>query len=189
MSDNVDDLDLKIVFELQENGRATITELADKVGSSRPTVTNRLKRLLDEDIVLVTGGVNMTKFGYKMACIGLEVTSSETRKDLEGFLTHCPRVINIFRTTDKANLHVALWGEDDRALQSTVETMRDAENVDVVYAHYLGTPIYGEVPIRVFSKDGTVSPCEKNCVECLRYQNVWCPGCPISSYYRNPMLE
>jgi len=51
MSDNVDDLDLKIVFELQENGRATITELADKVGSSRPTVTNRLKRLLDEDIV------------------------------------------------------------------------------------------------------------------------------------------
>lgn len=189
MSDNIDDLDLKIVLELQENGRATITELADKVGSSRPTVTNRLKRLLDDDVVLVTGGVNMAKFGYKMACIGLEVTSGETRKELEGCLIHCPRVVNLFRTTDKANIHVALWGEDDKALHSTVEAMRDAENVDVVYAHYLGTPIYGDVPVKVYSNEGKVPPCERICAECLRYQNVWCPGCPISSCYRNPMLK
>jgi len=52
MKDNIDDLDLKIVLQLQEDGRATITELAEKVGSSRPTVTNRLKRLIDEDLVL-----------------------------------------------------------------------------------------------------------------------------------------
>jgi len=118
MSDNIDDLDLKIVLQLQENGRATITELAEKVGSSRPTVTNRLKRLIDEGLVIVTGGLNMSKFGYKMACIGLEVKSSETRVELEECLTHCPRVINMFRTTGKANLHIALWGEDDRALNS-----------------------------------------------------------------------
>jgi DNA-binding Lrp family transcriptional regulator len=108
MSDNIDDLDLKIVLQLQENGRATITELAENVGSSRPTVTNRLKRLIDEDLVIVTGGVNMAKFGYKMACIGLEVKSSETRAELEECLSHCPRVINIFRTTGTANLHMAL---------------------------------------------------------------------------------
>ncbi|MCK4438526.1 winged helix-turn-helix transcriptional regulator, partial [Candidatus Bathyarchaeota archaeon] len=87
MSDNIDDLDLKIVLQLQENGRATITELAEKVGSSRPTVTNRLKRLIDKGIVIVTGGVNMSKFGYKMACIGLEVKSSETRAEFEEGLT------------------------------------------------------------------------------------------------------
>lgn len=189
MSDNIDDLDLKIVLQLQENGRATITELAEKVGSSRPTVTNRLKRLIDKGIVIVTGGVNMSKFGYKMACIGLEVKSSETRAEFEEGLTHCPRVINMFRTTDKANLHLALWGEDDKALHSTVEAMREAPNVDVVYAHYLGTPIHGVIPVKVYSKEGGMPPCEKNCTECHRYENVWCPGCPISSAYRNPMLK
>ena len=188
MSDNFDELDLNIVLQLQDNGRATITELAEKVGSSRPTVTNRLKRLLDEDIVIVTGGVNMVKFGYKMACVGLEVKSSEARADLEECLTYCPRVINMFRTTGKANLHLALWGEDDRALNSTVETMRDAENVDVVYAYYLGTPIHGEVPINVYSNEDDMPPCERDCTNCHRYENVWCPGCPISSAYRNPML-
>ena len=189
MKDNVDNLDLKIALQLQEDGRATITELADKVGSSRPTVTNRLKRLIDEGIVIVTGGVNMAKFGYKMACIGLEVKSSEARAEFEECLTHCPRVINMFRTTGKANLHVALWGEDDKALNSTVEGMRDAEKVDVVYAYYLGTPIHGDVPVKVYSNDGGTPPCEKNCKDCHRYKNVWCPGCPISSSYRNPLLK
>jgi len=189
MSDNIDDLDLKIVLQLQENGRATITELAEKVGSSRPTVTNRLKRLIDEGLVIVTGGVNMAKFGYKMACIGLEVKSSETREELEKCLTHCPRVINMFRTTGKANLHMALWGEDDKALNSTVEGMRDAPNVDVVYAYYLGTPIHGDVPVKVYSNDGGTPPCEKKCTDCQRYENVWCPGCPVSSCYRNPLLK
>lgn len=189
MSDNFDELDLKIVLQLQENGRATITELAEKVGSSRPTVTNRLKRLIDEGTVIVTGGVNMSKFGYKMACIGLEVKSSETRAEFEECLTLCPRVINMFRTTGKANLHMALWGEDDRALHSTVEAMRDAENVDVVYAYYLGTPIHGDVPVKVYSNDGGMPPCEKLCTDCHRYENAWCPGCPISSAYRNPLLK
>lgn len=189
MGEEIDELDLKIVLQLQENGRATITELADKVGSSRPTVTNRLKRLMDEEFVIVTGGVSMTKFGYKMACIGLEVKSSETRAEFERCLTYCPRVVNIFRTTDKANLHIALWGEDDKALHSTVEAMRDAENVDVVYAYYLGTPVHGEVPVKVYDKDGGVPPCEKDCTECHRYENIWCPGCPISSCYRNPMIK
>lgn len=189
MKDHLDDLDLKLVLQLQEDGRATITELAEKVGSSRPTVTNRLNRLIDEGIVIVTGGVNMAKFGYKMACIGLEGKSVEARAELEECLTHCPRVINMFRTTGKANLHIALWGEDDKALNSTVEAMRDAENVDVVYAYYLGTPIHGEVPVKIYPNDGGTPPCERNCTECPRYLNVWCPGCPISSAYKNPLLK
>ena len=189
MNHYIDDLDFKIVLQLQEDGRATITELAEKVGSSRPTVTNRLNRLIDEGIVTVTGGVNMEKFGYKMACIGLEVKSDEARAEFEECLTHCPRVINMFRTTGKANLHMTLWGEDDKALNSIVEGMRDSENVDVVYAHYLGTPIHGDVPVKVYSNDGETTPCEKNCTDCYRYENVWCPGCPISSSYRNPLLR
>lgn len=182
MEDKIDDLDLRFILQLQENCRLSMIKLSDKVGCSRPTTMKRLKRLIGEGIVMVAG--NMTKFGYKMASIGIEVKSSEAMAELEECLTHCPRVINMFRTTGKANLHMSVWGEDDRALNSTVESMRETPNVDVVYAYYLGTPIHGEVLFKVHSNEDGTPPCEKKCTDCHRYEDMWCPGCPVSSAYR-----
>ena len=162
MKHKIDDLDIMIISLLQKNCRISLVKITEKVDCSRPTLAKRLKRLIGEGIVMVAG--NMTKFGYKMAYIGLEVKSNEARAELEECLTHCPRVINMFRTTGKANLHMALWGEDDEVIYSIVEAMRNTHNVDVVYAHYLGTPIHGDVPVKIYSNNGC--PCEKNCTEC-----------------------
>ena len=73
MSKVLDDLDINIIEILQKNGRVSITELAEEVGASRPTITSRLRNLLKDDTVIVRGGLNLTKLDFKMACIGLEV--------------------------------------------------------------------------------------------------------------------
>ena len=70
MDVKLDDLDFKIIHQLQGDGRISITDLADKVGSSRPTVTNRLKKLVDEGFVVVNGGLNIRRLGFKVACVG-----------------------------------------------------------------------------------------------------------------------
>jgi DNA-binding Lrp family transcriptional regulator len=74
---DLDSLDVKLIEQLQTDGRISITDLTERVGSSRPTVTNRLRRLLGEEIVLVRGGLNLRKCGFKMACVGLEVKSAQ----------------------------------------------------------------------------------------------------------------
>jgi len=45
MANELDELDLKIVNQLQIEGRASLTELGQKVGSSRQTVAKRLQQL------------------------------------------------------------------------------------------------------------------------------------------------
>jgi DNA-binding Lrp family transcriptional regulator len=173
----LDLLDLKIISHLQSNGRISITELSEKTNASRPTVTNRLKRLLEK------------KLGYKIACVGLEVKKDDFRKQIEDYLRSCPRVLSIFRTPDKANIHVSAWGEDDQTISSTVESFRDFPNVEIVYSHYLGTPIHGTVVIGIPNNKEELTPCGRNCKECHRFINEWCVGCPSTGNYHNDFLK
>jgi DNA-binding Lrp family transcriptional regulator len=189
MVHELDELDLKIIQQLQTNGRVSITDLAKEVGSSRPTITNRLRRLLDERLAVVRGGLNLSKLGFKMACVGLEVKNDETRLDLEEILKSCPRVLNVFRMHEKANIHLAIWGEENQTINSTVESFRDIANVDIIYSHYLGTPIQGDVTFAVGTNNLEKAPCGLTCSKCTRYEKGWCLGCPATIDYKNMLTE
>ena len=173
MSGKLDELDLKIIRKLQVDGRASVTELAEEVGSSRPTVTSRLHRLLGSKIVIIKGGLDLRRFGYKVALVGLEVRTDKARSEMEAFLRSCPRVLNVFRTSDKANLLLTVWGEDDQTINSTIESFGDQRNASIVYANYLGTPIHGDIIVNVEARKSDETPCGTKCAECYRYQNAW----------------
>lgn len=189
MVNKIDNLDLKIIHYLQNDGRISLIELAEKVGSSRQTVANRLKRLMDEELIIIAGGLNPRKFGFKMASVGLEVKKESARKEAETYLKDCPRVLNIFRTPGKANIHLTVWGEDDQTISSTIESFRDLQNVDIVYTHYLGTPVHGNIIINLEPSNNDETPCGMKCADCYRYNNEWCLGCPASKYYKTPLLR
>lgn len=189
MAKKLDTLDLRILGELQRDVRASITAIAEKVESSRPTVTSRLNRLLDEGSVLIKGGLNLQRFGFKMASVGLEVKQDTTRKEVESSLNGCPRILNVFRTPEKANIHLDVWGEDDETINSTIESFRDLRDVDIVYAHYLGTPIHGSLAINVQPSVESEAPCGRSCKKCHRYKKEWCLGCPATMDYKNPLLK
>jgi DNA-binding Lrp family transcriptional regulator len=189
MVNKIDDLDLKIIYHLQNDGRISSTELAEKIGTSRQTASNRLKRLRDNELIIIKGGLNLRKLGFKMASVGLEVKKEATRKRVEKYLRDCPRVVSIFRTPEKANIHLEVLGENDQTIASTVESFRDLANVDIVYIRYLGTPIHDNIMFDVAPNQSDVTPCGMTCVDCHRYINEWCVGCPTSSDYKNPFLK
>ena len=189
MGNKLDDLDLKIIHQLDKDGRVPITELAKNVKSTRPTVTKRLKRLTDKKLTIVKGGLNLRGLGFKMASVGLEVKKESCRKEVEAYLKNCPRIVSLFRTTEKANTHAIVWGEDEQTIKSTIESFRDFQNVDIIYTHYLGTPIHGDTIINLESSKNEEPPCGMKCVDCYRYKNTWCRGCPVSKEYKNPLLE
>ncbi|WP_297438133.1 TRASH domain-containing protein [Thermococcus sp.] len=47
----IDDLDLKLIYLLMDNSRLSISELAERLGVSRPTVKSRLEKLEREGII------------------------------------------------------------------------------------------------------------------------------------------
>ena len=185
----LDKLDLKILEELKIDARMSITDLAQRAGSSRITVTNRLKRLRKEGIVKIPAGLDLVKLGYKMALVCLEVSEDENRKRFYEVMSQCPRVQTIFRTPDLANIQVGVWAEDDSAIKSCIECFRDLPNVKIVEVKYLGTPVTGNVALNLRLGDAVIAPCGKTCALCNQYGNVWCPGCPVTIYYKNPLLK
>jgi Lrp/AsnC family transcriptional regulator, leucine-responsive regulatory protein len=80
----LDELDLKILRTLQQNGRTKRNELADHVQLSVPSVSERLKKL--EDNKIIEGyytKVNRQTFGYDiLAFILVMMDSSKHYKDL-----------------------------------------------------------------------------------------------------------
>ncbi len=186
MSEKLDVLDLKILGELQKDGRISKSKLARSVGASRPTVRNRLKRMTNENLIIIKGGLNLRELGFKMAWVGLEVKNDDTRKEVEQMLKGCPRVMNIFRTPEKANIQLTVWGEEERTVESTIESFRDIPNVDIVHTHYLGTPIHGDITVCICPSEGKETPCGMTCSKCHMYVSGYCIGCPISTEYKNP---
>ncbi len=189
MVSKMDHLDLKIIHELQKDGRISLTDLAEKIKSTRPTVTKRLKQLTDQKLIIIVGGINPRKFNFKMASVGLEVKKESARKEVETYLKNCPRVLSIFRTPEKANIRLSVWGEDHQTVNSTVESFRDLQNVEIIDAQYLGTPIHGDIIINIGLSNSDENPCGTKCLDCHRYKNALCSGCPASKYYKNPMLK
>jgi len=187
--DKLDSLDFKIIRELNIDGRISITDLADKVQSSRPTVTKRLNRMKKLGFLDVVGGLHFVKLGFKMATVGLEVKTEESRKETIEILSKCPRVQAIFRSPKKANLELVVWGENDQTINSTVESFRDISNVDIIDINYLGAPIKGDLILRLDLKGLDETPCGLICADCHRYENDWCYGCPDSKDYKNPLMK
>jgi len=188
-SEKLDRLDFKILKEMGANPRISITELAQNINSSRPTVTNRLSRLEEAGLISLVGGLSLMNLGFKMATVGLEIRTEETRTTVIEHLKSCPRVQTIFRTPGKANLEVGVWGEDDQTINSTVESFRDFPNVQVIHSNYLGTPISGRMTLNMRLGDAEKAPCSKDCVNCGRYTSGWCIGCPATKHYKNPILK
>jgi DNA-binding Lrp family transcriptional regulator len=180
-----DEIDLKIISHLIEDSRISMTDLAKKTGLSRPTVSARLKKLRENEILLTPSGLNLAKFGYKVATVSLEVVDENNRSELEKILRICPRVLTGFRISSKANFHASVWGENEQTILSTIESFRDFPGVNIIEISYLGTPFKGDILIKPPNPVKEITPCGKICSECNRYANSLCLGCPTSLNYKN----
>lgn len=183
MSVKLDKTDLKIIEALSKNARQPVTQLAIEVGVSRPTLINRLKRLMMEDLIGINVGLNLEKLGFLTAVVFLEVKGGENQANLEKNLTKCPRVVYAFRLEGKANVMVILYGEDKRTLKAMIESLRDFSGVDIVSVMHSESPLSGET-IQVHSNKADITPCERRCSECFRFKDGSCIGCPAVIEYK-----
>src|SRR5262245_34576262 len=71
-SDEISDLDLKIIEELQGDGRRPFTQIAAQLGVSEAAVRARTSRLMERGVLQIVGVADPLKLGYdQMALIGV----------------------------------------------------------------------------------------------------------------------
>ncbi len=82
--EEVDALDLKLIGELQIDGRQSISILAKKVGVSRDTVRKKLERLLERRIIRVLAQSDPVALGYHSgAMLGINTEPAEVESVAE----------------------------------------------------------------------------------------------------------
>ncbi|ADB57617.1 Lrp/AsnC family transcriptional regulator [Archaeoglobus profundus] len=178
-----------IIEELQRDGRATITEIAKKIGLTSMGAKKRVDKLIKEGLIKVKALVNVEKFEIKLALIAMELESGEVLRDMLNKFENCPRIIKFFVTTGAYNLFALVWAENYYTLESiSLEScsLRAQKGVrrfefypiaDIYYDTFMDIKVIAE-------KTEKIAPCGVYCGGCERYKRERCQGCPSTIFYK-----
>jgi Lrp/AsnC family leucine-responsive transcriptional regulator len=122
----LDELDLKILRTLQQNGRTKRNELADHVQLSVPSVSERLKKL--EDNKIIEGyytKVNRQAFGYDiLAFILVMMDSSKHYKDLIKHVEKHPHILECYSVLGEGSHLLKVCVKNTEALEKLLSEIQ-----------------------------------------------------------------
>jgi DNA-binding Lrp family transcriptional regulator len=189
----LDEVDQKIISQLQQDGRTTLQELAKITGFTSMGIKKRIQKLLDKNVIKVSALLNPVSFKLFPAIVLLEMESAEATENLLDRFKNCPRVVHIFMTIGGYNLIGLVVAEDKDTLESiSMEkcSLRSGAGIrrseffpigDIYFSPFL------QVREDLTHKERTLAPCNVDCVPCTRYKTQKCVGCPTTSHYRGTL--
>lgn len=113
----IDEIDKKILDQLQQNGRISFRELAKRVGLSAPSVIERVRKLEDAGVIMGYGAfVDHKKVGYPIRALAYMYTSFNN-PDLRilGEISAIPEVLRYWSIT----------GENDYCIEIIARSIED----------------------------------------------------------------
>ena len=189
----MDDIDKKIISQLQQDGRTTLRDLSKIIGYTSMGTKKRLEKLLKNDVIKVSALINPNALELHPAIVMLEMESTEAMQDLIERFKECPRVIHMFKTTGGYNLIALVVAETQGTLESISTekcSLRCSKGIrrsefypisDTYFSPFL------QIRENLSHKEKTVTPCRVDCIPCNRYENQKCVGCPTTSHYKGPL--
>ena len=92
----MDELDQKIIAELQQNGRETNSAIAKNLGINEGTVRQRIKKLRDAGVIKISAQINLEKLeDYQLFTLGVNVRESRELKTVAERLTELPEIQSV----------------------------------------------------------------------------------------------
>ena len=189
----MDEIDRKIIAQLQQNGRTTLQDLAKTVGFTSMGTKKRLEKLEKNGTIRISALINPTALELHPAIVMLEMESAEAMQELLDRFKDCPRVIQIFKTIGGYNLIALVVAETGETLESiSMEkcSLRCSKGIrrsefypisDTYFSPFL------QIRESLATKNKTVTPCNVECDPCKRYETQKCVGCPTRSQYRGSL--
>ena len=189
----MDEVDRKIIAQLQIDGRTTLKELAKNAGFTSMGVKKRLQRLIQQGAIKVSASLNPYFFKLFPAIVLMEMESAEAMQKLLERFKDCPRVIQIFKTIGGYNLIALVVAENQETLESiSIEkcSLRSSAGIRRSEFYPIGEIHFSPfLPVRehLTHKEKETAPCNIDCRPCTRYINNKCVGCPTTVYYRGTL--
>lgn len=189
----MDDIDWKLIMQLQSDGRKTFKELGEAIGFTSLGAKKRVDKLLKKEIINISAFVNTDALNLRLALILLEIENAEAMRKIIDRYSKCPRVINFFTTMGGYNLIALVMAEDQATLESECMeecALRSGEGIRRSEVYLIGrVHHYPFLPLKAdtLREKTAIAPCGVQCKECESFQEQKCVGCPSSIYYRGPL--
>jgi len=189
----LDEVDRKIITQLQADGRTTLQDLAKAVGFTSMGIKKRLEKLEKTGTIKVSALINPNALKLHPAIVMLEMESAEAMQKLLDRFEECPRVIQIFKTIGGYNLIALVVAETQETLESiSMEkcSLRCSQGIrrsefypisDTYFEPFL------QIREDLTHRERTVTPCDVDCDPCNRYETQKCVGCPTTSNYKGSL--
>jgi Lrp/AsnC family transcriptional regulator, regulator for asnA, asnC and gidA len=123
----VDDLDRKIIEELQANGRESFRRIAARLGVSEATVRARYARLTSEGILQVVGVTNPLGLGFDQALVGVKTSGAPDHVADE--ISRWPEADYVVVTAGQFDIVVEVVAATRRDLLDLTNRMRALDGV------------------------------------------------------------
>jgi len=108
----VDELDIAILTHLEQDGRKSLSDIAADLGVTVSTVGNRLKRLIDEEILSIHGFLDPHQVGFNVPALIL-VSAKPTEIERVGMeIAKFPEVLAVIMITGDFGLSVEVQCRD-----------------------------------------------------------------------------
>jgi Lrp/AsnC family transcriptional regulator for asnA, asnC and gidA len=122
-----DELDRRIIDELQANGRESFRSIAGRIGVSEATVRARYGRLTAEGILQVVAVTNPLGLGYEQALVGVKTSGSPD--NAADAIAHWPEADYVVATAGQFDIVVELVATDRRHLLELTSRLRSLPEV------------------------------------------------------------
>ena len=189
----MDEIDRKIISQLQLNGRSTLQELSKTIGFTSMGTKKRLEKLVKNGTIRVSALINPSALKLHPAIVMLEMESAEAMQNLLDRFKDCPRVIQMFKTVGGYNLIALVVAETQETLESISTekcSLRCSKGIrrsefypisDTYFSPFL------QIRENLVHKERKVTPCNVECDPCNQYEKQKCVGCPTTSHYKGTL--
>jgi len=189
----MDEVDKKIIAQLQADGRTSLEELSKITGFTNMGAKKRMDKLVETGKIRISALINPSALGLHPAIVMLEMESAEAMQNVLDRFEDCPRVVQIFKTIGGYNLMALIVAETRETLESiSMEkcSLRCSKGIRRSEFYPIsGTYFSPFLQIResLAHKEKKVAPCNVECEPCSRYETQKCVGCPTTSNYKGSL--
>ena len=123
----MDNIDKKILIELQKAGRESASNIAEKINVSVPTITERIRKLEESGVIVgFQAVIDSSKIGFDVSAIITIISgSSQYYKKVTIEAEKTPEVVKCFSTTGNGSHTLLVTTKNSNTLE---ELLRKIQN-------------------------------------------------------------
>ncbi len=182
-TNQLDAIDKEILTQLYLDGRQSNTQIGINLKNtmSHTGVQNRIKKLMESNILKIQGNIKFDSLNTKVAYLHIKL---QNYNEIDKFITKfklCQRIFLMSRiTTGQYHIIFGIIGRNIDDLNDFINYCLLAdrniiESSEIVFASDISKPEF--LPLNFYEINNKNTPCGRNCLECDSYINQRCFGC------------